>query len=230
MDFSLAAQKRDLKTKPKALRQQGLLPAVIYGPGFPSQALEVKAADFQRIFRKAGENRPIEIKLGAESYRVLVHDVARDPVSGRILHIDFYKASEDRPIRSIVPVRLTGEPPAVKRFDGILVVNLRELEIKAKLQDLPSEIKGDLGALAELHSEIQVKDLDVPKGAEVLDQPEDAVVALVVPPRVTEGAETPAEEAATEAETGAEAAGKEPEGKSEAQDKTQEKPEVSGEK
>jgi large subunit ribosomal protein L25 len=228
MSFSLVVQKRDLKTKPKVLRQQGLLPAVIYGPDFSSQALEVKAADFQKVFRQAGENRPIEIKLGARSYRVLVHDVARHPVSGQILHVDFYKASEERPIRSIVPIKLTGEPPAVKRFNGILVVNLRELEIKAKLQDLPSEIQGDLSALLELHSELQVKDLDIPKGAEVLDQPEYAVVALIVPPRVTEGAEKPAEEAAVETET--ETAGKESKDQPGPQEKAQEKQEVSGEK
>lgn len=185
--LTLAAKKRDILGKAvRKIRNAGALPAVLYGRGIPSTALEVSASEFLRIFREAGENTVLKLAItdgGREDVRnVLIHDVSRDPLSGMPIHVDFYQVRMDEKVKVAVPLEFVGESPAVKNEGGVLVKSLQELEVEALPAHIPETIRVDIAPLATFDDAIYVRDLAIPPGVEV-KVPADTAVASVQPPR-----------------------------------------------
>ena len=67
------------------------MPAVIYGHGFESLPIQVPVKDFEKVYAEAGESSVVYLNLEEKDYPTIIQDVARDPVSDKFLHIDFYK-------------------------------------------------------------------------------------------------------------------------------------------
>lgn len=188
--LTLAAKKREIHGKAvRKIRKTGALPAVLYGRGMPSTSLEVSQNDFLRVFREAGENRVLKLAIadgGRQDVRnVLIHDVSRDPMSGEVLHVDFYQVRLDEKVKVTVPLVFAGESPAVKNEGGVLVKSLQELEIEALPTNIPEEITVDISSLATFGDSIYVRDLAIPANVEVVTAG-DSAVASVQPPRTEE--------------------------------------------
>jgi len=81
----------------KALRRQKIIPANIYGPGIPSQAVQVALADLLPILRQAGPDTVIHLRVAGEDKvrPVLIRQVQRDPITDAILHLDLYQLPEE---------------------------------------------------------------------------------------------------------------------------------------
>ncbi len=206
--ISLLAHKRSEKDKPKALKRQGLVPAVVYGPKTKPISVAVSANDALKAYQEAGTSHLIDLKLGKKTRKVLIYDVQFDPITDAIIHMDFYAVRMDQPIRAEIPLEFVGEAPAVKDKGGVLLTEKDSVEVECLPQDLIDEIKVDLGALKEIHDAIKVEDLEVPKTIKILDDKE-VVVATVQPPRseeeLAELEETPVEDVeAVEVEKGKE--------------------------
>ncbi len=154
---------------------------MIYGHGFKSLSVQVPAKDFEKVYAEAGESSVVYLNLGKDSYPIIIQDVARDPVSDKFLHADFYKVRLDEKIKAKIPLVFTGESPAVKELAGILVKNISEIEVEGFPQDLPHQIDVDISSLKELKEHILVKDLLVSDKLKVEADPE-AIVALVQEP------------------------------------------------
>lgn len=199
--LSLTAQKREiLGQRVKDLRQKGILPAVLYGPKIKNQALKVDEKDFEDIYEGAGESSLISLRVGKENFQVLVHQVQRDPISGKFLHIDFYQPSLTEEITAKVPLLFEGEAPAVRKLGGTLMKTISEIEVKALPQDLPHEIKVGLSELKTFEHHISVKDLLVGEKVEILRTPEEMVAQVLPPEKVEEELEKPIEEKVEEVE------------------------------
>lgn len=197
-----AKQRTELGKKSRALRREGMLPAVLYGESVKSTPLSVSARDFEKVLAEAGETSLVTLNVeGQEAHNVLIHDVAKDPLTLKPVHVDFYAVRMDRPIEAKVPLAFAGESPAVQNEGGILVKVLHELEVKALPQDLPHEIAVDTARLEKIGDRIHVRDLVLPAGVTALAPAEEAV-ALVEPPRSEAELEelTKAEEVAPVAE------------------------------
>jgi large subunit ribosomal protein L25 len=106
-----------------------------------------------------------------------VHDVAFDAHKGGITHVDFYAIEAGKEITVHVPLVFVGEAPALK-VGGTLTKVLHEIEVTCKPANLPKDIEVDISSLDTLEKQIHVKDLTIPKGVTVENDPED-VVALV---------------------------------------------------
>lgn len=198
--LSLSAKIRNKEEKKNSqLREQGLIPAVLYGPEIKSQPLSVKVKDFEKIFQEAGESTmvKIEVKDGAEAM-ALIREVVIHPISEEVVHIDFYQPNLKEEVEATVVLVFEGEPPAVKILAGNLVKSFDEIEVKALPLELPHEIKVDLTKLKTFQDNVLIKDLELPSGVKVLREPEE-VVATVVPPEEEKIEEAPAEEATEEA-------------------------------
>src|SRR5512135_3721144 len=88
--ITLPAEKRELTgSKSKRLRNEGILPANIYGKKVKSQSIQVNTKLFEEVYRKAGETNVVEMSIGKETRPVLVHNIQLDPVSDLPLHVDF---------------------------------------------------------------------------------------------------------------------------------------------
>lgn len=195
--------------KLKALRREGVLPANIYGRGIDSVAVQAPKHAVQQLLRTTGRNVVIDLHVNGEGKPrpVLLRSLARNPVTGDVLHLDFQQVSLTEKMHADVPLVLVGEPPAVSVFGGILLQSLDHLVMLALPDDLPSLIEVDVSNLTELESSIHVRDLTLPPNVEVVTDIEQ-VVAKVAAPRVAEKEEEAAvegEEAAAPAAEGAEA-------------------------
>jgi large subunit ribosomal protein L25 len=186
--------RKKLGEKVKDLRAEGILPAVLYGPKIKSQSIEVNLKDFKKIFKESGKSSLISLKIDKEEESVLVHKIERDVLSGELIHVDFYQPVLTEKIEAIVSLVFEGESLAVKDLGGTLVKEIQELTIKAIPQDLPHEIKIDIGVLKTFEDEILVKDLNLSKNVEVKKDPDSLIVTVVPPTKFEEELEKPAEE------------------------------------
>jgi large subunit ribosomal protein L25 len=224
--LELLAKLRSVKgRKNKQIRQQGFIPAILYGHKVKNLPLLVEAHAFAKLYQKAGESTLIRLKIDDGQSKkervVLIHEVAKDPVSDQIIHIDFNQVRMDEVITVEVPLVFVGQSEAVKAYGGVLIKNLQSVEIEALPQDLIHEIEVDISQLKTLDDNIYIKDLKVPEKVKLIAEPEE-VVASVVPPRtqaeLEELEEAPAE-AVEEVEVEEKAKVKE-----EAEEKAEEKP------
>ena len=211
MDTKLSAERRSVLGKQvKQLRRNGLVPANMYGQGRESVALQLPARDVAMRLARASRSTLFSLELdGKSGETVLIKQLQRHPTSGQVLHVDLFRVAMDEKLRTTVPLQFAGEAAAVKAFNGTLMLNLDAVEVEALPGDLPSSIEVDLSPLVRLEDSIQVADLQVPSGVQLLT-PADHLVASVLPPRVLEEAEVAAE--AAEAVEGEAAASAEAEG------------------
>lgn len=171
----------------RAARARGELPAVLYGPGRGAEPVAVDARAAQLVVERLGTGHLLQARLGdePEPRTVLIKEVQRDPVRGALLHLDFYEVPMDRKVAVTVPLHLVGEdrrPPD----GGILQHGLRELTIRCLPARIPDAIEVDVSRLA-VGEALRVADLRVPEGVEVLDDPAEILVLVVLPSRAAAG-------------------------------------------
>ncbi len=178
--LKLNAAKRTLVGKAvKKLRVQGKLPANLYGNKVKSQAVELSYDEFKKLYRKAGETKIVELSIAGEQVRpVLIHRVQVQPVSGLVVHADFYQVNLKEKIRTKVPVELSGECPAVVQKLGLLLQTLNDIEIEALPTDLPEKLSATITGLKEVGNELKVSDLNTPSGVTILTD-HDIVIAKI---------------------------------------------------
>ncbi len=176
----LAAEKRKLEgRKVKTLREQGILPANIFGKNVKSLAVQVPAKEFLKVYKDAGETGIIELAVGdGEAHPVLVHNLQLHPVTSFPLHVDFHQVNLTEKVKAAVPVVTLGEAPAVAQKLGILLTPVAELEVEALPADLPEKIEIDVKALEAVNQEIKVKDLKISDKVTVSADPELVVVKI----------------------------------------------------
>lgn len=183
--MELTVQKREiLGNKVEALRQNGLIPAELYGHGIENIHLSVPAKEFSKLFKEAGESTIINLVLSdteGKKLPVLIHEVSFDHLTDQIIHIDFYQVKMDEKITTSVPLEFIGEAPAVKEKIGILIKAVQEVEIEALPADLPHSIPVDLSSLSAIGMGIHVKDLKISDKVKILIDPETVVVTVTEP-------------------------------------------------
>ena len=179
-------------------RAAGHIPAVIYGHGEQPAAVTVDRVEFETAIRQhKGGNPIVSLALDGKEHTALLRAAQRDPLSQKIIHVDFQHISLTETVEVKVPVHLVGVPTGVKDGGGILEPILREIEVSCLPTAIPASIDLDVTALAVGQS-VHVRDIVV-QGVTILSDP-DATVAVVAAPTVME--EKPVE--AVAAETAAE--------------------------
>jgi large subunit ribosomal protein L25 len=181
--IELNAQKREVVgRKVKTLRRAGIIPAVLYGKGQETIALQVPMKDFEKVFKVAGESTLVYLNVeDGKSVPTIIHDVTRDPRRDTFLHADFHKVSLTEKIKANVPVVFAGESPAVKDLKGIFVRNVNEIEVEAFPQDLPHEITIDISKLVAFGDQIQVKDIDLGDKIKIMAEAEEILATVQEP-------------------------------------------------
>lgn len=201
--LTLAVKTRQIiGKKVRILRRKGLLPAVIYGPKIKPISLALDAKEFEKAYQEAGESSLIKLELPElkKEYLVLIHEVQRDPLTDKFIHVDFYQAPLGEEIEAKVPLVFEGEAPAVKELGGTLIKNISELEVKALPQNLPKEIKINVESLTTFEDTTSIKDLKVPSGVKILKDLDEIVAQVTPPEKVEEELEKPIEEKVEEVE------------------------------
>lgn len=205
---TLAVTTRDLIGKQvKRLRQQQILPAVVYGKNTPSLALSINSANFLKVYREVGETGLIELVDGKSHRPVLIHTVQKHPVTGLVEHIEFHEVNLKEKVHAPVPLVLVGESPAAKDKVGIILELLSEVEVETLPAEIPPHFAVDVSHLSQLNEQIVVGELPPLSGVTVLTDPQVVIVRVgeLVAPEKVEPA--PAEVAAAPSVSAAESQG-----------------------
>ena len=178
----------ELKAKPRttkgnsparALRRDGAIPAVIYGPGKASVALSVNVYDLEQALKGAG-GRQIFVDLaieGGEIRKAMLKELQRHPVNGSFIHADFYEVALDRKMRVMIPVTTVGKCQGVE-MGGMLQIIRRELEALCFPTDIPDEIEIDITEL-DMGESVHVEDITLEGDVELVHDVNFTVLTIL---------------------------------------------------
>ena len=199
-EYKLTLEKRELTgKKAKTLRAKGLIPAVVYGGKEPILAT-AEYVPTEKVLSLAGYHSPIDLDIAGKKQLAIVKEVHVDPVSRRIINIEFQAVSANEVVEATTPVVIVNfaESDASKLYHFAMTQSIEELDVKAKPADLPKELTIDASKLTSVDDKLTIADLVLPKGAELADKELDPaqVIASLYDPA--------AEAAAREAESATE--------------------------
>lgn len=170
----------------KKLAAEGQIPAVLYGPDRESLSLAIDRHAFELFVTHHSIGATIvELEIEGEGKPVsaMIREMQNSAVKGTVLHVDFLEVSMDKPVTTVVPLRLVNDSAGV-RAGGVLNVIMHEVNIEAKPADLPDTIEVDVAEL-EIGDSLTLADVAAPAGVTLLDDPE-AIVVSVQAPRLEE--------------------------------------------
>jgi len=176
MTFKLSAKERTAKGAD--VRTKTVLPAVVYGMGAPAASVTINYDEFVKLFAEAGEASLIDLLLGDKADgKVLIQDIAYDPVSDRIIHVDLRRIDMNKEMTATVELRFIGESPVIKALGGTLMRSVVSVEVACLPKDLVSYIEVDLTALKTFDDVIKIKDLIIPAGITITNPHAEDLIA-----------------------------------------------------
>ncbi|MFP7171834.1 50S ribosomal protein L25/general stress protein Ctc [Terribacillus sp. 7520-G] len=181
MAVKLKADKRVNHTKSyiKELREEGIIPAVVYGNGKEPVSVAVDSIDLLKTVRDEGKNAIISLDIKGDAVDVMLHDYQTDPLKGGLVHADFYVVNMSEARNVEVPIQLEGEAPGSKE-GGVLQQPLYDLEISAKPNDIPDQITVDVSKLG-VGDSISVGDLPTDGAYEILTDADTTIATVTAP-------------------------------------------------
>ena len=195
-EYSLALDKREATGKKlKSLRAEGLIPSVVYGAGEPMLTASEYVAT-EKVLLGAGYHSPIDLTIAGKKQLAIVKDVQLDPVSRKIVNIEFHAVSANAAVEATTPIVIINfeASEASKIYHYAMTQALEEIDVKAKPADLPKELTIDAINLKDVDDKLVLSDIVLPTGVEFADKEmsADQVIASLYDPA--------AEAAAREAE------------------------------
>jgi len=174
---SLSAQPRTIIGKSSVpLKEEGLLPAVVYGPKQEALSITLNLLELEAFLRHGGESMLVELTGLGKPMAVQIQQLDRDPVTHTPRHVDLYAVEKGAKVTMTIPLSFVGESLAVKLGANVVKV-LHEVEIEAAQDSIPHEIEVDLTQLAEINDQIRISDLVPPAGVVFITDAEE-VIAL----------------------------------------------------
>jgi large subunit ribosomal protein L25 len=170
----------------RAIRREGKLPAIMYGHHIDPISIELDLRDTSRKLTGLAPSALVILDVDATQHKALVREKQRNKISGILLHVDFLAVSMTEKLRTEVYIEITGVAPAIKDFDGVLVTGMDEVEVECLPQDLPERIVVDISSLKEIGDGIYVRDLKIPQGVKILEEPETMVALITAQAAVEE--------------------------------------------
>ena len=205
-EYKLSLEKREITGKKlKDLRAKGMIPSVLYG-GKEPVLLASEYVATEKILEKAGYHSPIDLDMAGKKHLAIVKDVAIDPVSRKIMNVEFQAISAREVVEATTPIVIVNfeASEASKTFHFAMNQAMEEIDVKAKPADLPKELEIDASGMKEVDDKLTVADIVLPKGVEYADKELDSeqVVASLYDPAAEAAAREAEEKAEVETETG----------------------------
>ena len=205
-EYKLTLEKREVTGKKlKSLREKGLIPSVIFGGGKEPLLMASEYVSTEKVLLGAGYHSPIDLTIDGKKRLAIVENVHIDPVSRKILNIEFRAISAKATVEATTPVVIVNfeESEASKIYHFAMVRTIDEIDVKAKPADLPKELQIDASKMISLDDKLTLADIKLPEGVEFADKEIDldqVVVSLYDPAAEAERREAEEEEAKVAAE------------------------------
>jgi len=145
-------------------------------------AIQVDRTALERFMKDHGRTTLINMAIpGTSEQTAMIAHVQREPVSGKIQHVDFMQIEMNQPMKVRVPIHVEGESPAVKSGDGILLHLRNDIEVEALPTDLPESLTIDVSGLEKVDDAVYMRDLKLPQGVQhVHMSPDEPLIKVVV--------------------------------------------------
>ena len=202
-EYSLTLEKREVTGKKlKNLRAEGIIPSVVYGAGEPINTAS-EYVGTEKVLLEAGYHSPIDLDIAGKKQLAIVKDVQLDPVSRKIVNIEFHAISADAAVEATTPIVIVNfeTSEASKIYHFAMTQVMEEIDVKAKPADLPKELTVDASKLSSVDDKLVLSDIKLPNGVEFADKEmsADQVIASLYDP-AAEAAAREAEEEKPEVE------------------------------
>ncbi len=194
----LEVKPRGAEETAETLRSSGRIPAVFYGPKQEATPISIDGRKLESVWRDAGETTLISLTGAGDNQDTLIHDVQVHPITGKIMHADFYVIEKGKKVEVNVPLEFVGEAPAEKQ--GLVLSKvIHELPIEVSPAELPHTLDVDLTKLENVGDHILAKDIALPKSAELKIGADEIIVSVSEPAKEEEAPAAPAAEGEAEA-------------------------------
>jgi len=183
MSFKIKGETRNVfgKNASRRIRQEGMIPAILYDTDTVSIPLTLNKKDVFAILKaETGENTIFKISFNSETRNTMIKELQRDPVTDEILHADLIQIVMDNIISVSVPIVLVGEAVGVKAEGGFVDFVTREVEIECLPKNIPEQLEIDISSL-HLHQSLKVEDLSSPGEITLVTDPNTVVVLIHAP-------------------------------------------------
>lgn len=185
------------------LRNQGLIPAILYGGKDPNQKISIEKKDV-RDFINSGNflSKVLEINIDGKKEKVLPREIAYHVLTEEPIHIDFMRIISGKKIIIEIPVTFINHPesPGLKR-GGVLNIVRRMVELKCPAENIPENIIIDLTG-TDIGTSLKISSVKLPEEVEPTITDRDFVIATVAAPTIIKEPEKPAEAEAAEGAEG----------------------------
>jgi len=184
-NVDLQAREREERGKNAArrLRASGMVPAVLYGDG-QTRSLAVPDRVVDYTLHHLGDNALYDVNLGAGTSTARIVDVQRDPVSGRLIHVDFAPVNMRERIEVTVPLHVVGDSPGSEE-GGVLQQVAYEVQVESLPGEIPQELSLDVSSLG-MNENLTLADVMLPEGVTLVSDPEEVAATVAAPSEITE--------------------------------------------
>lgn len=131
----------------RRLRREEKVPAIIYGGHVKPLMITVNAKKMDAVLH-SGEKmmRIVTSDSAVEDKTVLLKDVQFDPITQKILHVDFDEVAMDEEIHIKVPLELKG-PAMAEKLGGVVNQSMYDVLVACLPANLPEKIVVDITAM-----------------------------------------------------------------------------------
>jgi len=165
------------KSHARKLRMAGQIPAVVYGGGGEATRVSFKPKALLDLFDATkNRNTVLTLELGGEAVPVLVGEVQRHPVNRTLVHVDFIRVSEDRPVTVMIPVNPTGKPKGAVAGGRLRVIR-RELKARCRYDRIPERFNLDVSEM-DIGDFYKASAVPTAEGVEVLFEQDFNVLSV----------------------------------------------------
>ena len=182
MELKIDCSQRASEEKPKKLRREGTLPAVLYGhDGTNSVALKVSNYDAEALLRKATINKSV-ITVNVPdlpwSGKVILREVQKHPWKNKLHHLSFFSIASQKEIEVSMPINFVGEAIGVKNKGGTLDMVMTEVQLKCPPDAIPQSLDVDVSDL-DIGDALHIGEIKLPEGSSIAADDKLLVVSVL---------------------------------------------------
>lgn len=180
MTIQVEKRERTGKGGSRESRRKGMIPGVVYGGGKDSVAIQLDRKTFVELMKKSDSENPIfrlQLSDSGQERHAILRDLQRDPLSRMVIHLDFQRIEMTQKVHVTAHIELVGIAVGVKTEGGLLEFITREVKIECLPGDIPNHLEVDISGL-HVGQHIEAKDLQLPQGVTLFDDPEKVVVTI----------------------------------------------------
>lgn len=183
--YELKASPRDRvgKGAARALRREGLIPAVIYGDKQPALPIAIAIKETTLLLHKGGFTTHLgTIEVDGKAHRVIAKDYQLDPVRDNLLHVDFLRVSAGATLTVEIPVHFINEEtsPGLKR-GGVINIVRHTVEMTVPVDSIPESLVIDLAKM-DIGDSAHISAIDLPAGCKPTITDRDFTIATIASP------------------------------------------------